>query len=225
MGQEAVSIRHHCRNTNVRGQAKKTKQPRQTMKELLRQFLSQFKELTEKQVQELSQIMTVVEFKINNNLVNEGQKCNLCYFVLKGCLRQYIIQDGVEKTIAIYTENQAVNYYSNQIEQQKSESYLTSVEDSVLLVGNPENDKELLSKFPILADITRKMIETELGKTQNTLAKLITSSPEQRYLNLLSERPELVQRVPQHIIASYLGVTPESLSRIRKRIVKKSIKN
>ncbi len=195
------------------------------MKELLRQFLSQFKELTEKQVQELSQIMTVVEFKINNNLVNEGQKCNLCYFVLKGCLRQYIIQDGVEKTIAIYTENQAVNYYSNQIEQQKSESYLTSVEDSVLLVGNPENDKELLSKFPILADITRKMIETELGKTQNTLAKLITSSPEQRYLNLLSERPELVQRVPQHIIASYLGVTPESLSRIRKRIVKKSIKN
>jgi CRP-like cAMP-binding protein len=195
------------------------------MKELLRQFLSQFKELTEKQVQELSQIMTVVEFKINNNLVNEGQKCNLCYFILKGCLRQYIIQDGVEKTIAIYTENQAVNYYSNQIEQQKSESYLTSVEDSVLLVGNPENDKELFSKFPILADITRKMIETELGKTQNTLAKLITSSPEQRYLNLLSERPELVQRVPQHIIASYLGVTPESLSRIRKRIVKKSIKN
>ena len=212
----------HC---NVSGQAKKTKQQRQTMKELLRQFLSQFKELTEKQVQELSQILTVVEFEINNNLVNEGQKCNLCYLVLKGCLRQYIIQDGVEKTIAIYTENQAVNYYSNQIEQQKSESYLTCVEDSVLLVGNPENDKELLSNFPILADITRKMIETELGKTQNTLAKLITSSPEQRYLNLLSERPDLVQRVPQHIIASYLGVTPESLSRIRKRIVKKSIKN
>lgn len=195
------------------------------MKEILQQFLSQFKELTEKQVQELSQIMTVVEFKINDNLVTEGQKCNLCYFILKGCLRQYVIQNGIEKTTAIYTENQAVNYYSNQPQQLKSESYLTCVEDSILLVGNPEKDEEVFIKFPILADITRKMMETELGKTQNTLAKIITSSPEQRYLNLLAERPELLQRVPQHIIASYLGVTPESLSRIRKRIVQKQIKN
>lgn len=194
------------------------------MKAILIQFLSKFNELTENQVQELVKFMTVVEIKRNSNIVNEGQVCNLCYFVLKGCLRQYIIQDDMEKTIAIYTENQAVNYYSNQIEQQKSESYLTCVEDSVLLIGNPEKDEEVFNKFPILADITRKMIETDLGKTQNTLAKLITSSPEQRYLNLLAERPELLQRVPQHIIASYLGVTPESLSRIRKRIVQKQIK-
>lgn len=195
------------------------------MKEVLIQFLSKFNELTENQVQELVKLMTVVEIKRNRNIVNEGQVCNLCYFVLKGCLRQYIIQDGMEKTIAIYTENQAVNYYSNQIEQQKSENYLTSIEDSVLLIGNPEKDEEVFNKFPILADITRKMIETDLRKTQNTLAKLITSSPEQRYLNLLAERPELLQRVPQHIIASFLGVTPESLSRIRKRIVQKQIKN
>lgn len=195
------------------------------MKEQLIQFLSKFDELTENQVQELAKLMTTVEIKRNTNIVKEGQVCNLCYFVLKGCLKQYIIQDGIEKTIAIYTESQAVNYYSNQLEHQKSESYLTSVEDSVLLVGNPENDKELFSQFPILADITRKMLELDLGKTQNTLAKIITSSPEQRYLNLLAERPELLQRVSQHIIASYLGVTPESLSRIRKRIANNSIKN
>jgi CRP-like cAMP-binding protein len=67
------------------------------------------------------------------------------------------------------------------------------------------------------------MIEADLGKTQNTLAKIIISNPEQRYLNLLDEKPELLQRVPQHIIASYLGVTPESLSRIRKRLIHKQI--
>ncbi|GAB2776964.1 Crp/Fnr family transcriptional regulator [Rhabdobacter roseus] len=193
------------------------------MNEKLIQFLSKFNELNENQVQELAGLMTVVEIKKNNNLVKEGQACNLCYFVLKGCLRQYIIQDGTEKTIGIYTENQAVNYYSNQIEQQKSESYLTCIEDSVLLIGNPEKDKELFIKFPILADITRKMIEADFGKTQSTLAKFITSSPEQRYLNLINERPELLQRVPQYFIASYLGMTPESLSRIRKRILKTSI--
>lgn len=191
------------------------------MNVILRQFLSQFKELTEKQVQELMELMTVVEFKANQNLVIEGQKCNLCYFILKGCLRQYIIQDGIEKTTAIYTEYQAVNYYSNQSQQTQSESFLTCVEDSTILVGNPEKDNEIFLKFPILAEITRKMLETELGETQNALAKIITSSPEQRYLNLLAERSELLQRVPQHIIASYLGITPESLSRIRKRIAQK----
>jgi CRP-like cAMP-binding protein len=191
------------------------------MKELLRQFLSQFKELSGNQVQDLAQLMNIGEVKKNSLIVKEGQVCNLCYFVLKGCLRQYVIQDGIEKTIAIYTENQAVNYYTNQSGQERSESYLTSVEDSVMIIGNPEKDKEIFSKFPILAEVTRKMIETDFGKTQNTLAKIITSSPEQRYLNLMDERPELLQRVPQHIIASYLGVTPESLSRIRKRILLK----
>jgi len=191
------------------------------MKKILIQFLSNFKELSENQIQDLAHHMNIGEIKKNSLIVKEGQICNLCYFVLKGCLRQYVIQDGIEKTIAIYTENQAVNYYTNQSGQQKSESYLTAVEDSVMIIGNPENDKEVYSKFPILAEITRKMVETDFGKTQNTLAKIITSSPEQRYLNLLEERPELLQRLPQHIIASYLGVTPESLSRIRKRILLK----
>jgi len=192
------------------------------MKETLEQFLLQFEELTKNQVQELSQLMTVLEFKKNQTLVKEGQSCNLCYFVLKGCLRQYIIQDEIEKTVSIFTENQAVNYYTNQGVLNASDSYLTCIDDSILLVGNPENDTELFSKYPVLAVITRKMIEEDLGKTQKTLAKTIISSPEQRYLNLLTERPELLQRVPQHIIASFLGMTPESLSRIRKRIIKKS---
>lgn len=196
-----------------------------SMKDTLKQFLSQFKELTESQVEELSELMSLLGIKKNEVLLEEGQDSNLCYFVLKGCLRQYIIHEGVEKTIAIYTENQAINFYSNQSSQKKSDCYLVSIEDTVLLIGNPEKDKALFSKFPILADITRKMIEADFGKTQHMLTKLITSTPTQRYLNLLDERPDLFQRVPQHIIASFLGVTAESLSRIRKRILsKKNVK-
>ena len=191
------------------------------MKTILQQFLSKFDALTENQVNELSKILTVVEIKKNDVMVKEGQLCNMCYFVLKGCLRQYIMKDDTEKTIAIYTEEQAVNFYSFQNNQPKSDNNLVALEDSVLLIGNPEMDKELYIKFPILSEITRKMIESDFGKTQDMLAKFITSDPEERYLNLLKERPELQQRVPQHIIASYLGVTPESLSRIRKRILKK----
>mgnify|MGYP000548302624 CR=1 FL=1 len=191
------------------------------MKKELIQFLLQFPELTKRQVEELAEELILEEIKKNTVIVNQGQHCGLCYFVLKGCLRQFVIINGVEKTIAIYTEGQAVNYYTNQITPKPSENYLSSIEDTIALVGNPSKDHELYAKYPILVDITRKMIEVDLGKTQDSLAKLITSSPEERYLNLLKERPELLQRIPQHIIASFLGITPESLSRIRKRVHKK----
>lgn len=188
------------------------------MKEKLIAFLQNFDELSEDQIHELARLMTVVEIKKNEVIVREGQICNVCYFVLKGCLRQYILQDGIEKTIAIYTEEQAINFYANQKDTKKSESFLVSLEDSLLLTGNPDTDEAIYSKFPVLAEITRNMLEADLGQTQLTLAKFISSSPEERYLNLLNDRPELFQRVPLAVIASYLGMTPESLSRIRKRI-------
>jgi CRP-like cAMP-binding protein len=195
------------------------------MREILLQFLSEFDELSEKEIHNLANSLSVMEIKKDNMLVQEGELCNVCYFVLKGCLHQFIVKNGVEKTIAIYTENQAVNYYSNTDEQQKSESFLTSIEDTVVLIGSPDKDKELYSKFPVLAEITRNMIEADFGETQKTLTKYITSNPEERYLNILNERPHLFQRVPQYIIASFLGVTPESLSRIRKRLAGKQKKS
>jgi CRP-like cAMP-binding protein len=188
------------------------------MKKELVQFLSQFDALTESQVHELAGLMTVEEIKKNTLLVREGERCVQCFFILKGCLRQYVMADGVEKTIGLYTEQEAVNFYSNQPEQTVSGSYLMSLEDSVLLIGNPETDEALYAGFPVLADITRQMMEMDLGKIQDSFAKFITSSPEERYLNLLKNKPDLLQRVPQHMIASYLGMAPESLSRIRKRI-------
>ncbi len=188
------------------------------MKQILIQFLSNFSELTQTQVNEMADLMKVATFKKNSSIVKEGDYCTSCYFVLKGCLRQYIIQDGIEKTIAIYTENQSINYFFNEDIQTKAENNLVCIEDSTILVGNPKSDAQLFSKFPMLVDITRRMIEADLNTAQKNISTLITSSPEQRYKHLLEERPDLIQRVPQHIIASFLGMTPESLSRIRKRI-------
>lgn len=188
------------------------------MKEILVQFLSNFKELTQAQVNEMADLMKVATFKKNSTIVKEGEYCTSCYFVLKGCLRQYILHNGFEKTVAIYTEYQSVNYFISENILNKTENSLVCIEDSIILIGNPESDAEIFSRFPMLMDITRRMIETDLFTAQKNISSLITSSPEQRYKNLLEERPELLQRVPQHIIASFLGMTPESLSRIRKRI-------
>jgi len=191
------------------------------MEKVLIQFLSQLKELTKNQIKELASLMTVSEVKKNTVIVAHGQLCNRCFFVLKGGLRQFNLKGGIEKTIAFYAEEQAVTFISEQTSQKPSDSVLVSLEDSVLLVGDLGKDQDLFMKFPILVDITRKMIEADLGKTQDSFAKFIASSPEERYLNFMKEKKDLLNKVPQHMIASYLGMTPVSLSRIRKRAVLK----
>lgn len=191
------------------------------MRDILFDFLLKTQAFSEDEINDLVEYMNVISVKKNTIIVKEGQLCNSCYFVLKGCLRQYVVADGVEKTIAFYTEEQAVNFFTSYTSKTASASFLCSLEESVLLVGNPEKDLELFIKFPQLEQITQKMIQLDFGNIQDNFAKFITSSPEDRYLNMLNEKPDLLQRVPLHQIASYLGITPESLSRIRKRLFKK----
>lgn len=191
------------------------------MKDALIKFLSKIDSLTSREIKELADLMTVKEIKKNTTIVKQGQICNLCYFVLKGCLRQYVVLEGVEKTTAFYTEVEAVNFFTSFTTKTASESYLIALEDSILLVGNPESEADMYKSFPKLEQVVRRMMEQDFGKTQDSFARFITSTPEERYLNLLKDRPQLAQRVPQHQLASYLGITPESLSRIRKRIIPK----
>ena len=140
--------------------------------------------------------------------------------MLQGCVRQYYLIDGEEKTTAFFTERQAVAA-TNFIDQTPSKYYLACVEDAKVIVGKIHQDEEMYKQFPKLVTITRVMIEQDFNNTREDFASFITSSPEKRYLDLLDTRPDLLNRVPQHQIASYLGITPESLSRIRKRIISK----
>lgn len=183
-------------------------------------FLSKLPSLTKEEVKMLAENIPVRFFKRGSILVKEGDICNKCYFVLEGCLRKYLILNGVEKTTQFYTEEQAAVFFTSFTNQLRSESYLSCIEDSILIVGEPGSETEMYEKFPKLEQITRMMMEQDFGKTQDTLSYFISSSPEERYLNLLKTKPDLLQRAPQHQLASYIGVTPESLSRIRKRILK-----
>ncbi len=175
----------------------------------------------EAEIAELANLMIVKSVKKNSFVVQQGQICNSCFFILKGCLRQYTVVAGVDKSTAFYTERESVNLFTSYTRKTTSESYLYTLEDSVMIVSTPERDAEVYKRFPILAGITRKMMEEDFGKTQDDFSKFITSSPEERYMNIIKERPKLLQRVSQLHIASYLGITPESLSRIRKRILVK----
>jgi len=151
-------------------------------------------------------------------LIKEGEITSKCYFVLKGCVRQYSLIDGQEKTTAFFTEEQSVVSFINFTQRRASEHYLSCVEDCILIIGTLDKEQEMYQQFPKLQSITRALMEQDFGKTQMELANFITSSPEERYLHLLKNRPDLFQRVPLNQIASYLGMQAQSLSRIRKRI-------
>jgi CRP-like cAMP-binding protein len=192
------------------------------MRNTIISFISKFNSLTNEDIEVIADNIKVQSVKKGTVLVKEDQICEVCYFVLKGCLRQYVIVEGIEKTTQFYTEEQAAVLFSSYLNQMESESYLSCIEDSILIVGEIGLETKMYNEFPKLEQITRMMMEQNLGKSQDEFNRFVTNSPEERYLYLLKTRPELFQRVPQHQLASYIGVTPESLSRIRKRVLKKN---
>ncbi|MCF0049039.1 cyclic nucleotide-binding domain-containing protein [Dyadobacter sp. LJ53] len=191
------------------------------MQDLLFDFISKYVSLTEEEKDIIISFNTFRTFKKGTILLREGQYSNKVYFVLKGCIRTYYIIDGVEKTTAFYTEMEGLTPHCV-TNKAPSQYYISCNEDSIINVSNPEMDVEVFNKFPKFESLCRILSEELLAKQQINFDEFKTSSPEQRYLNLLQSRPDLIQRVPQHQLASFLGIKPESLSRLRARILTKN---
>jgi len=187
----------------------------------LKIFLSNFPELDEPTLNALTEAIPVSYFPKGTILVKSGEIPKECYHVLNGMVREYQFVDGTERTIEFYNESNGSVSSDHYTSKTPSDSFLECAEDCLLIVGEMQMEKEHLEQFPALKEITRRMVEANLYSTKKTLANFILSSPKKRYLNLLETRPDLLNRAPLHQIASYLGMTPESLSRIRKRIFEK----
>ncbi len=189
------------------------------MHDILRGFIKQFGMLTDDEIDIIVDNANIQSYKKGTVLLREGQVARECYFVLKGLVREYYIKDGEEKSTNFYTEMEPVNSFTSHTESKPSKHFLVCAEDCVLTVGTDSLEQEMCRRIPRLESIIRQEVENNTGKMQDYIAEFITSSPEERYMKLMEERPGLLNRVPQHQIASYLGVTPESLSRIRKRLL------
>lgn len=190
------------------------------MQDILFGFISKYISLTEDEKNAILSLDLFRSVTKGTTLLKEGQKSEDSYFVLKGCIRIYYIIDGEEKTTAFYTEMDAFTPHCV-INKAPSEYFISCVEDSILTVSNSDMEVEINSKFPKFELMCRMLSEELLAKQQIDFDAFKTSSPEQRYLNLLQKRPDLIQRVPQHQLASYLGIKPQSLSRLRARILEK----
>lgn len=190
------------------------------MENILFDFISKYVSLTEEEKNAIVALDLFHSVKKGTTLLQEGQKSKDSHFVLKGCIRTYYVLEGEEKTTAFYTEMEALTPPCV-ISKTPSEYYISCIEDSILLISNSDMEAEVNSKFPKFETMCRVLSEELLAKERMDFDEFKTSSPEQRYLNLLQKRPDLIQRVPQHQLASYLGIKPQSLSRLRARILDK----
>jgi len=193
------------------------------MENILFDFISKYISLTEDEKNAIVSLNIFRSVKKGTILLKEGQNSKISYFVLKGCIRTYYILDIEEKTTAFYTEMEVLTPHCV-ISKTPSEYYIGCIEDTILAVSNSDLEVEIFSKFPKFETFSRILSEELLVKQQIDFDRFKTSSPEQRYLNLMQSRPDLIQRVPQHQLASFLGIIPQSLSRLRARILEKNIK-
>lgn len=187
------------------------------MQEELFAFISRHMTLTDEEKGAIADLDLFRKFPKGTVLLKAGETSDEGYFVMQGCLRTYYVIGGEEKTTAFFTESETLAPPCVATGG-PSELFVACVEDSIIAVSNQRMEREMFERFPRFESLCRILSERLLAKSQASLDAFKTSTPEQRYLHLLDHRPDLLQRVPLHQLASFIGVTPESLSRIRKRI-------
>lgn len=185
-------------------------------------YILQYIELDKKQIEAISSKIPVKHYKTGDILLKEGDISRESYFNVKGCVRLYHLVEGEEKTTFIYTENRFISSIRSFPNNTPSTHYLECVEDCLLAVIPFDIENELMQSIPSLETFARISLKQELANYQEILCDFIISNPEQRYQKLLKNNPDLLQRVPLYHLASYIGIKAESLSRIRKRISKKT---
>lgn len=193
-----------------------------TMDNKLVNFFSRIMPLSDEEKRAITDSMVIKTFKKGTILLEEGKISTECYFVMEGCVRQYYVVDGEEVTSNFFTEEQFVVSITSFSQKVPANHYFACCEDCTLVVANEQKEHDLYERFPKFETISRIVVGNNFGEQQEAMASYVTDSPEQRYAKLLKSRPDLFQRVPQYQLASYIGVKPESLSRIRKRIMDKN---
>ncbi len=155
-------------------------------------------------------------FKKKTLLLEEGQTCTTYYFVLKGCLRIFIINEkGGEQTLQFAIENWWITDHMSLQNQKPSDFYIQTVENSEVLILEKSRFEELLLLVPKMERYFRLMLQKSLAASQMRIKYLYTQSAEERYRHFSTLQPEFIQRIPQYMLASYLDCSAEFLSKIR----------
>lgn len=185
------------------------------MSEIFKNHLQKFIGINEEEFSSILSFFQVIKVKKKENLLVQGQICKSHYFVLNGCLRKFFINEkGVELTTEFAIENWWVTDNFAYERGLSTEFYIQAVENSEILVIDRDAQEKLLIEFPEMERYFRFIYQRAYAATQMRIKFLYDFTKEEFYEHLCKRHPEFVQRIPQYLVASFLGFTPEYLSEI-----------
>ena len=160
-------------------------------------------------------------FEKNEPLLKEGEVCRNVYYIHTGLIRFYFTADGREITTGFMADNQFASDYSSFLLQKPSQKNIEALVKTEAVYFTYETTQQLYKILPAFQIFGRRMAENLFLTFDEENTRLNTLNPEARYLRLINKSSPLLQKIPQYMLASYLGITPEHLSRIRKKIAAK----
>ena len=185
----------------------------------LKKFLNRFANFSEFELEDITSKFERKVVKKNTYILRQGNICKDFIFVDKGCLRLYYVKDGIEISVWFaFHPSSAIEVYSF-ISEKPSDYFLQAIKDSEVLYLPKTELKKIYQFQPKMQEMMRNFWEAVLLDLINRFTALETDSAEKRYLDLLNKQPDYLETIPQKYLASFIGVTPTSLSRIRKKIL------
>lgn len=188
------------------------------MKESLKKYCLSLLPFTNEELDIFATYFSVVEIPKKAFFVSAGKICKEIAFIHNGLIRHFHVKDGVEITCDISTENTFITEYSSFKKEIPSKVSFQALEPTQLFVIRKEKLTELYQKHPQFEELGRLIAENTAIRNNDIAMSLASDKPETRYKKLMAENPAIFNRVQQKYIANYLGITPESLSRIKKRV-------
>jgi CRP-like cAMP-binding protein len=184
----------------------------------LKKYCTTIVTLTDSELKLIDTYFEVKDLKKKDFLLQDGKVCNFIGFIANGTIRHFHIKDGVEKTCDISFENSWVTDFQSFTHSTSCIMNLQAMTDTTVFIIKKENLFKLYNECNKFETFGRLMAEQVAQRATEIAMSLSSDKPEERFQNLLKKQPDLFQRVPQKYIANFLGISPESLSRIQKRI-------
>lgn len=178
--------------------------------------------LTKEEEEILISKLEVLHFDKKSLIIEKDATSNYVYFVNKGILRSYYLKEGEEVTTQFYFPNSYCASYSSFLTRTKGRLNVDCLEDVELLALSFENVQHLYKTYPTFNTFGRRVSEFLYIEFYERFSSFMLDDAKSRYLDLMMKRPEVLKTVPNYMIASYIGITPESLSRLKRQIIKDS---
>ncbi|MGF1635822.1 MAG: Crp/Fnr family transcriptional regulator [Cyclobacteriaceae bacterium] len=183
----------------------------------IRKYFNNFLVLSDAEWLDFESCLMQQDIAKKETLINEGQVCDFIAFIAQGTFRFYVVKEGEEKVTAFFFKGSFVTNFRSFLTEQPSEHFIEALQDSVVYKMPKKDLHRLFDKYPNLERLGRMVAENLYLGVAKRLDSFLFLSPKERYEELFKQNSRLPEEIPQYMIASYLGVKPETLSRIRAR--------